>query len=973
MSTTPADRLPADALLQLEEICDRFESAWRRGKPCDIGRLLDDFTGPLRSRLAFELAAVEIEYRRRAGEQPTADEYRGRLSLSDRELARLWPAAANEDDRFELRERLGAGAFGTVWRAWDRKLSRDVALKMAHRTLVDAPDKFLREARATARLQHPHIVRVLDVGETAEGLFIVREFVAGRTLSELLRCERVEAARAVEWCRRLADALDYIHAKGCIHRDLKPQNVLIDEQDRPFLCDFGLAKSNVTAAVTQTRTGDVLGTPAYMAPEQARGESHLVDPRSDIYSLGVILYQLLTGELPFRGSFERILIQVLRDEPPRPTQLNPKIPIDLATICLKCLEKEPESRYASARALADDLERYAEGRPVAARPLGTARRALRWSRRNPALAAAWAACAALGGALVVGGVVSYLNLADSWRAERILRQQAEVAREQAEQQAERARVESRISDQVTRFMETVFATSDPIGRRMAGGSLPAGEHVTARQLLDHAASRIDSELGGQPRVQARLFDTLGDVYRSLGLFEEAEKLFTRAALCFDESAAADAHSLSAVDRATHALRLGRLRQAQGRYAEAEELYRDAAREHALLFGADSLESAEVSFHRGLAELEQRRPFVAQPYFESTLRIRRKLLDDSDRQVLLAQLALWQCRTEPYGDWSALDLSSFKMSEFSSWGSERTAAAAQAGLRLLLARRAHDAPAARRAYQQLLDLARQELGGNHPLLGLLLGDYADFLYQEGDFRSAEPVIREAIEIGRRLAPRHPRVRDALAQFGYESMMAGRYEEAYRMLQDALACEFDDGERRNRAMYDAACAALALEKLDEAHAWSDRVMQAAVDSPAPERVWYGYLHARLLEKRGEREAAQRQDQANQELLNQIDWRDLPPYWQHRMSTIAAQAGRYAEAEEMARASLQGEIASRPADHPRVAEKLVAVARYCDRQQRPGEALPLLEQAYAIQTKQLPSDDRRTLDTRRLIEDLQRRVGE
>jgi hypothetical protein len=211
------------------------------------------------------------------------------------------------------------------------------------------------------------------------------------------------------------------------------------------------------------------------------------------------------------------------------------------------------------------------------------------------------------------------------------------------------------------------------------------------------------------------------------------------------------------------------------------------------------------------------------------------------------------------------------------------------------------------------------------------------------------------------------------FGHESMMAGRYEEASRLLREALACEFDDRERRTRAMYDAACAALALEKLDEAQEWSERVMLASGQSPAPERAWNGYLHARLLEKRGEREAARRQDQIDLELLEAIDWRALPSYWQHRLSTVAAHAGRYAEAEQMARAALQGEIESRPAEHPRIAEKLVAVARYCDRQQRPRDALPLLEQALAIQTQRLPTDDRRTLDTQRLLEDVRRRVGE
>jgi len=996
-ATRERPRLSGEELLRLEQVCDRFESCWRKGERATIESQLEDATGVLRERLIDELIAIEVEYRRRAGESPTSLEYQARFSLSSAAARRLVPLDATEagpqrtrhdiardrvvardqrptetldataSERFELRERLGAGAFGTVWRAWDRKLSRDVALKLAHRTLVDAPDKFLREARASARLQHPHIVRVLDVGETEEGLFIVREFVAGRTLSEVLKQEPVELTRSVRWCQQLAEALDYIHGKGCIHRDLKPQNVLIDDAGVSFLCDFGLAKSNVTAAITQTRTGDVLGTPAYMAPEQARGDSHRVDPRSDIYSLGVILYQLLTGELPFRGSFERILIQVLRDEPPRPSALNPKVPADLATICLKCLQKEPEARYSTARELADDLQRYVEGRPVAARPLGWLRRVARWSRRNPALAASFGSIGLLLAVLLAMGAANYRQMATSWREERFLRQQADAARIAAERQAERARVEARVSDQVTRFLETVFATSDPVGRHLEARQAPLGERVTARQLLDHAVARLDVELAGQPQVQARLLDTLGDVYRALGLLEQADQLLRRAETSWDECRPQSTPGALDAEEATHALRVARLRQAEGKYVDAEARYAQADQTRRQLYGVDSLEVAEIDFHRGMSWIEQRRPREARVCIEAALAKRRAQLDESDRRIALARLALWQCSAEEKGDLASLD-----WSEFADWGNERTAAAADAGLRLLIARRTNDPDAARRAYVQLIDLARRELAGNHPLLALLLGDYADFLYRQGDYRTAEPAIREALEIGRRLAPRHPRVRDALQRLCYETLMAGRYEDAAEEAREALACGFTNPIAETQTQFDLACALMALDRLEEARQWSERVMARHAETSPVTRAWYGYVHARLLGRLGDETAAAAQDKANLTLLEQVDAENQPPIWQLRLATIEAHAGRLGRAEQLARAAWKREEETRPADHPRIAEKLVAVARYCDRQQRSAEAIPLLERALAIQSTRLPEDDRRPADTRRLLEDIRKRVA-
>jgi WD40 repeat protein len=290
---------------------------------------------------------------------------------------------------FELIRPLGSGGFGTVWQARDVRLQRTVALKIPRfRHLAeDELDLFWREARAAAHLRHPHIVPVHKIGREGPTIFLVHDYIEGTNLAQWLVEQSLTARESALLVATVADALHYAHESGIIHRDIKPSNILLDGELQPYVTDFGLAKRDMPE-VTVSTTGKIVGTLAYMSPEQASGGDQEVDRRSDIYSLGVILFELLTGDVPFRGAAYSLMQRVIHDEPPHPRQLNSTIPRNLATVCLKAMAKEPSRRYTTATDLADDLRRYLTGRPIKALPIGRVGRLLRWVRRKPAVAAA---------------------------------------------------------------------------------------------------------------------------------------------------------------------------------------------------------------------------------------------------------------------------------------------------------------------------------------------------------------------------------------------------------------------------------------------------------------------------------------------------------------------------------------------------------------------------------------------------------
>jgi len=395
---------------------------------------------------ALVLIMGEVTLRWERGQHPTIQEYEGRFPRHAADLGVQFDLQAHLNDTapapdssseppppegvivpgYVVEEQVGRGTWGVVYRARHFALGRQVALKLIRADSVSDPKvltRFLAEGRVIASLDHPNIIKVYDVGRDEDRLFLALELADSGTLSERLEGKPLPTGDAAQLAAVIARAAGYAHAKGIIHRDLKPGNVLLfarkeppPGEDEPLLmdctpklADFGLARQ-LDLGPGMTTSGQFVGTPAYMSPEQARGES-TVGPAADVYSVGVILYELLTGRPPLLGSTTPHTLRLISEQDPvSPRDLNALVPVDLATICMKCLEKDPTRRYPTGVQLADDLQRFLDGKAVAARPVRTAERFLRWGKRNPREAITFAIAFTVLTILAIGGSIAAVRL-----------------------------------------------------------------------------------------------------------------------------------------------------------------------------------------------------------------------------------------------------------------------------------------------------------------------------------------------------------------------------------------------------------------------------------------------------------------------------------------------------------------------------------------------------------------------------------
>jgi len=526
----------------VDRLCDEFESHWRSDDPPQIEEYLPRVPSSNRDELLSQLLGIELHWRKQREEDPDAEEYLRRFPQDAGVLDRGFQAdddltvrldsepgetlgpdgtdtMSSETDmlgrfgNYDLLAELGRGGMGIVYRARQRSADRIVALKLIRRdqlaalprdTQTGMIQRFQQEGQTAAQLDHDHIVTVYEVGEVDGQPFFSMRLVDGLSVAEVLRDGPLDNRRTATYMESVARAVHEAHLHGILHRDLKPQNVLIDDKtDRALVADFGLAKLTEVAE-EMTQAGEVMGTPQYMPPEQAQDASS-VTAHSDVYSLGATLYHMLTGRPPFQAATGmETLRQVIDQEPVPPRQLNRSIDLDLETICLKCLEKDPTRRYASAELLADDLSRYLGRQPIKARRIGVWGRTWRLCRRNPRTAVAATLAVVFLIAALIATTVGYVETTAALEI-------AEVARKE---EKESARLERSAADRFfTRVSEYELL------------DLP-GMQPLRRDLLKHAVDYYRQFLarrGNDPSMRDELAMTHFRVGRITERVESPEK------------------------------------------------------------------------------------------------------------------------------------------------------------------------------------------------------------------------------------------------------------------------------------------------------------------------------------------------------------------------------------------------------------------------------------------------------------------
>ncbi len=722
--------------------------------------------------------------------------------------------------RYRIVEKIGEGGMGLVFEAEQEKPRRRVALKMIRggRLADDLSVRlFEREAEILGRLEHPGIAAIYEAGRAEDGhYFLAMELVRGRTFDAYLR-ERPRELSKEELRHRLrlfidvCDAVHYAHQRGVIHRDLKPSNIVVadsgDAAPHVKILDFGLARMadpTDADAAALSRTGSIRGTLAYMSPEQVSGNPNAVDIRSDVYSLGIVLYQMISGALPYEVTGSSILeaARTITATAPKPLASlvgKSAIDTDLQTIVAKALEKEPDSRYSSAAALRDDVERYLSDQPILARPPSTSYQLRKLIARNrlPFLVGA----CVFGLVIAFGVVMSFLyrrseaNLARAIGAER------------------KAATEAGTAQQVSGFLTDLFEVSNPEESR--------GNQVTARELLDQGAQKIRTQLADRPDVQARLMRTMGAVYSNLGLYKEAQDLLVQSTA--RTAALEKAEGLSELAKVQN--HLGQNEDARRSLesaleAEQRELKPDAypvLRDRILLAGIlnalGRYEESRALFERALPELER----TLGPESTNLATARNKygnlLSDLGDKKGALAQ---YQRSLEAME--KALPPDHPLVAE----------------LLQNVATIYEETGAFERAKEpRLRSLAIQEkvLGKDHPKTLANRENLAMLYSQTGDRKRALEIFEENVQRWERmLGPQHPNVAQALNNLGYTLYLMGRFEPARVPLERALrvrrASLGEEHLSTNLTRYNLANVYTALGRYSEARPLLLRVIETDV---------------------------------------------------------------------------------------------------------------------------------------------------
>jgi eukaryotic-like serine/threonine-protein kinase len=733
-------------------------------------------------------------------------------------------AAGQSIGPYRLLQKIGEGGMAEVWLGEQTTpVHRTVAIKlikagMDSRAMIT---RFESERQALALMDHPAIARVFDAGATAEGRpYFAMEYVAGIPITEYCDKHRLSTRERLELFVAVCDGVQHAHQKAIIHRDLKPSNVLIAVQDDkpvPKIIDFGVAKAMgqpLTEKTMVTQMGVLVGTPEYMSPEQTELTAQNIDTRTDVYSLGLILYELLVGALPFsagdlrRAGFEEILRRIRDEEPPRPStkvrtlgeasaasarnrKTDPRILArqlegDLDWIVIKALEKDRTRRYGSPSDLATEIGRYLRYEPVLATPPSVVYRARKFVRRHR-----------YGVGVAAGVILLLFGFGVTMMA-----QAQRTARER-----DRANREAEVSRQVTEFLTGLFRVVNPGEAR--------GNKVTAREILDRGASRIDTELQAQPEIQARLMQTMGVVYTNLGLNGQAQQLLERAVET-QRRILGPEHP----DTLSSRNALGGVYRRQGRLADAERIFRDTLPVTRRVLGPAHRQTAFTMSLLADTLMRKHQYAEAEKLYRDALAITLPLLGPEHLETLnnRAGLGWFYMIQKRYTD-ADTELRETRAIARRALGAEDPFTLSATGMlseNLMAAKRYDEAEA---AFRDLLAARMKVLGPEHPMTLTTKSALAQDLLYAKRYAEAETLSRETLEAQRRVVgPDAKTTLDTANNLGWAYVKQRRFAEAEALFADTLAIErraFGDSDPfTNTTMYNVACVKALAGRREEA---------------------------------------------------------------------------------------------------------------------------------------------------------------
>lgn len=708
--------------------------------------------------------------------------------------------------RYRIIDVVGSGGMGVVYRAEQENPRRLVALKVVRPGLAtdQALARLAYEAQILARLQHPGIAQVYEAGSTDAGAgvqpFFAMEYVAGRPLAEWIADGSVAIRARLELFVKICDAVQHAHAKGVIHRDLKPANILVVEEPSsesgrsrfeasgsaasgwltggvPKILDFGVARAtdgDLGAHTMQTTVGQLIGTVPYMSPEQVTGDPREVDTRSDVYALGLILFEILTGRRPYNFGNKLLpeIVRIIReDEPQALSAANHALRGDLTIITRHALEKDKSRRYQSAHDLSADVRRFLADEPIVARPPSAWYQLSKFVRRNPVLAMTLGGLAAtlVLGLLTVSILLLRTMVAEAEAKDRL--HQAQVAEQKQAQEAEKARLEAATTEAVNAFFNQMLASVDPgIGNR----------EITVREVLDRAAKEIEQAAPGRPLVEARLRDTIGRSYRGLGRLDEAAaQARTSLAIRMRELGEKEPETIEALNDYATVL------QSQGKFEEAEPLFRRSFALHLEVIGPD--EPATFSSENNLAELLIMKGNYgeAERHLRAALAGLRKAVGGDDIQTVdtmsnLAALLQYEGQLAEAEELARESLAT-RRRVFGNRHPGTLIAVNNLGTLLAVEEKLTEAEP---LYYESLELSRVVLGEDHPDTIMSLSNVAGLLRDQDRSDEAEARYREVLEARRRvLGNDHADTIETLRNLGMTLLDVKAYVEAEELLRES----------------------------------------------------------------------------------------------------------------------------------------------------------------------------------------------